>query len=169
MQFMKSSCVLTAACLILAACGQASDSGAETPQASGGAQTEAEAAEAATGSAAPPAAAAQGVETASVDPVLKRGGILFYQCRSCHELGVDGPHKVGPNLHGLMNAKAAAKEGFAYSDALINSGIVWDAETLDGFIENPAGYVRGTKMAFGGIAGPSDREALIAYLSENTK
>jgi len=103
------------------------------------------------------------------EAILKRGRIVWFKCRSCHETSVDGPHKVGPNLHGLMGAQAAAQEGFVYSKALKNSEIVWNDETLDAFIEKSATYIKGTKMAFVGIKKESDRQAVIAYIKENTK
>ena len=31
------------------------------------------------------------------------------------------------------------------------SGIVWDEETLDGYLEKPKKYIKGTKMAFAGL------------------
>jgi len=103
------------------------------------------------------------------DAMLKRGRIVWFKCRSCHELGADGPHKVGPNLNGLMGAKAAAKDDFVYSKAFQESEIVWNDETLDAFIAKPASYVKGTKMAFVGIKKESDRKALIEYIRKEAK
>jgi len=51
---------------------------------------------------------------------------------------------------------------------MVDSGIVWDDETLDAFLEKPAQYVKGTKMAFVGVRKESDRQALIAYIKEIT-
>jgi len=106
---------------------------------------------------------------ASIDPLLKRGKIVWFKCRSCHETAEGRPHKVGPSLYGLMGAQAGVKEGFVFSDAMKNSGIVWNNDTLDAFIEKPASYIKGTKMAFVGISKESDRQALIKYIEENTK
>lgn len=101
--------------------------------------------------------------------LLKRGKIVWFKCRSCHETSVDGPNKVGPNLYGIMDAEAGIQEGFVYSAALANSGIIWTEEALDAFIEKPSNYIKGTKMAFVGIKKESDRDAVIAYIKENTK
>lgn len=102
-------------------------------------------------------------------PELKRGKLLFIQCRACHELKADQPHKVGPNLHGLMGRKAGTADGFTYSPALAKSGITWDAATLDKWLEKPSGLVPGNMMAFAGIANPADRAAVIKYIEVETK
>jgi len=153
--------------LTLVACG-----GSETPPAT---QTEPEAIETTqsnpvaetSGSSSNSAPAAN--EMISQEALLKRGRIVWFKCRSCHETSADGPNKVGPNLHGLMDAEAGVKDGFVYSQALLDSGIVWDEESLDAFIEKPTAYVKGTKMAFIGIKKESDRKALIEYIKETTK
>jgi len=111
-------------------------------------------------------------ETAEPSPLeaqLKRGKIVYFKCRSCHELGVNGPHKVGPNLNGMFGATAGQKEGFVFSKAMTESDVVWSEETLDAFIEKPTKFIPGTKMAFVGIRKESDRQALIKYLEENSK
>ena len=100
---------------------------------------------------------------------IRRGKLLFLQCRACHEVASGQPHKVGPNLHGVMGRKAALAEGYAYSDALKKSGLTWDFATLDNWIKHPASIVPGTTMAFVGIPGEADRRALIAYLESATR
>ena len=44
------------------------------------------------------------------------------------------------------------------------SGIVWNAETLDGYLAAPKKYLKGTKMAFAGLKKEADRQNIIAYL-----
>ena len=56
-----------------------------------------------------------------------------------------------------------------YSDALKNSGITWDATTINTWITKPAAMVPGTKMAFLGVANPAVRANIIAYLEQATK
>ena len=53
---------------------------------------------------------------------------------------------------------------FDYSDANKNSGIVWNEETFENYIKNPAAKVPGTKMIFPGIKDKTEREDVIAYL-----
>ncbi len=92
-----------------------------------------------------------------------RGRLLFLQCRACHGVAAGEPHKVGPNLHGIMGAPAASRPGFAtYSAALKASGLVWTEGELDRFLAAPGRAVPGTSMAFAGMERPADRAALIA-------
>ena len=41
---------------------------------------------------------------------------------------------------------------------------VWDYEALNGFLENPKKYAKGTNMAFAGLRKAKDRANIIAYL-----
>lgn len=113
----------------------------------------------------PAAAPSVGADAAAE---LKRGRLLYIQCRACHELKADQPHKVGPNLHGIMNRKAATAEDFAYSPAFKGASLTWDRATLDRWIEKPSAVVAGNAMAFAGVANPKDRAALIAYIESES-
>jgi len=103
------------------------------------------------------------------DPVLKRGKRMFLRCKSCHTVEAGGRSGTGPNLHGIFGAKAAKKEGFNYSKAMIASELVWDDATMDAWIEKPNRVVPKTSMAFIGLKKAEDREALIAYLKSVTE
>ena len=116
-----------------------------------------------TSSIAPAPAAAQDA------PDLKRGKLLYIQCRACHDLAEGEPHKVGPNLFGIIGRAAATAEDFTYSSALKNAKITWDRATLDRWLEKPSAVVPGNAMAFAGIANPKDRASLIAYIESETK
>ncbi|WP_298487538.1 c-type cytochrome [uncultured Maribacter sp.] len=97
------------------------------------------------------------------------GKRMFIACAACHNLKKGEAHKVGPNLYGIFNKKAATTEGFEYSEALKNSGITWSEETIRKWMQDPAGYVPQTKMAFVGIKKEEQQTALIEYLKEETK
>jgi len=108
-------------------------------------------------------------QTSTAAPRPDKGAILYLRCRSCHTLERDGVHLIGPNLNGFMGAAAASKDGYAFSEALAESGIVWSEETLDRWLENPSALVPGNRMVFAGLPNEADRLALIAYLAEQTR
>uniref|UniRef100_A0A646QIF6 Cytochrome c n=1 Tax=Hemiscolopendra marginata TaxID=943146 RepID=A0A646QIF6_9MYRI len=108
------------------------------------------------------------VEVPPGDP--KKGAELFKRsCAQCHTLEKGGPHKTGPNLHGVMGRKTGQAPGFAYTDANKNKGITWTKETLFIYLENPRKYIPGTKMVFAGLKKGRDRADLIAFLEVATK
>ena len=98
-----------------------------------------------------------------------RGQRVFnQQCRACHTLDKGGAQTTGPNLHGVFGRKAGTAEGYASSDAMKNSGIVWDDATMAEYIGNPKGKVPGTKMVFNGVKQAGQLADLVAYLKEAT-
>jgi cytochrome c len=107
--------------------------------------------------------------SASVIPSLARaqeaGELLFNNsCRTCHTLN-EGDNRLGPNLHNIVGRKAGSLPNYPYSAGIQGSGIVWDEETLDRFIENPDGVVPGNKMKpYAGMASAEDRATIVAYL-----
>ncbi len=99
-----------------------------------------------------------------------RGQRVFnQQCRACHTLDKGGAQTAGPNLHGVFGRKAGTAEGYAFSDAMKNSGIVWDDATLTEYNRDPKGKVPGTKMVFNGVKQAGQLADLVAYLKEATK
>ena len=91
------------------------------------------------------------------------GARVFNQCRACHVLDA-GVNRVGPHLADLEGRAAGSVEGFRYSNALKESGIVWDADTLSAYLADPRGYIPGNRMAFRGIRDEGQRQAVIEYL-----
>lgn len=104
-------------------------------------------------------------------PVLAQdvsaGERLFKRhCGICHVAEKDTTRRLqGPNLWGLIGRKAGTIEGFHYTDANKNSGIVWTAETLDPYLADPREVIKGTTMAFVGVKKPDERKAIIEYLA----
>lgn len=79
---------------------------------------------------------------AAGDPVS--GGRLYQQrCAGCHTLDAD---RVGPRHRGVVGRKAGSVASFAYSPALKNADIVWNAETLDRWLADPQSVLPGQKM-----------------------
>ena len=100
---------------------------------------------------------------------LKRGQLLSLACAACHSLGAGEKAIVGPNLYGMFGRRAAVVEGFDYSPALRDSGLVWTPRALDAWLADPASFVAGTKMTFTGYRSAEDRRDLIAYLLRATQ
>jgi len=118
--------------------------------------------------AAPAAATSQDLDALLATADLARGKVLFLQCRACHSVEAGGPNKVGPNLHGVFGRKAGLAPGYAYSEALAKSAIVWTPGTLDDWLARPSDFLPGNRMVFVGISDPEDRADLIAYLRQET-
>lgn len=96
------------------------------------------------------------------------GEKVFAKCKSCHKL--DGENATGPHLNGIVNKNKGSSPDYAYSEALAAlTSDVWSPENLNGFLENPKGYMPGTKMSFAGLPKVEDRANLIAYLSTTTE
>ncbi|OAL49893.1 cytochrome c [Pyrenochaeta sp. DS3sAY3a] len=100
----------------------------------------------------------------------KKGANLFKtRCAQCHTLKEGEGNKIGPMLHGLFGRKTGQVDGYSYTDANKQKGITWDENTLFDYLENPKKFIPGTKMAFGGLKKPKDRNDLITFLKEETK
>ncbi|GAB4383046.1 c-type cytochrome [Albidovulum sp.] len=97
---------------------------------------------------------------ASADPAA--GEKVFGKCKACHK--IDGTNATGPHLDGVVNRAVGSVAGFGYSEAMAGHGGNWDPQALFDFLENPKGYLPGTKMSFAGLKKPEDRANLIAYL-----
>ncbi len=105
---------------------------------------------------------------AGPDPELAAAGEkVFAKCKACHQVGEGAKNRTGPILNGTFGAPAAHVDGFKYSKGMqeaAEEGVVWDAETLDAFLEKPKAVIPKTKMSFAGLRKAEDREAVIAYL-----
>ncbi|WP_270730820.1 c-type cytochrome [Shimia sp. Alg240-R146] len=97
------------------------------------------------------------------------GAKVFKKCKGCHQVGKGAEHRIGPHLNGLFGRKAATYEEFNYSKGfqrIGGGGLVWHAESLDAFLENPRAMVSRTRMSFPGLKKAEDRANLIAYLRQ---
>ena len=97
-------------------------------------------------------------------------GDQFFQtsCALCHSSSL-GPGntvviKQGPTLVGVMGRKAGTSPHFGFTQALKDSGLVWNAETLDQYLTDPTTAVPGTTMPVT-VPDASDRADVIAYLA----
>ena len=90
------------------------------------------------------------------------GERLYSQkCAMCHRL--NGSTSLGPSLRGVYGRKAGQASGYAYSAAMLKSGLSWNAQTLDNYLASPTKVVRGGKMVLA-VPGAGDRAAIIGYL-----
>ncbi len=87
----------------------------------------------------------------------------FNQCAACHST-TPGKTIIGPSLAGVYGRKAGTLPGFQYSQAMKNSGLTWNAATLDRYLADPKAVVPGTLMGFAGLKDEEQREAVIRYL-----
>jgi cytochrome c len=92
---------------------------------------------------------------------LKRGEVLFHTCAACHSVLGDG---IGPDITGVYGQPAGKRRGFMYSDAMKNSGLVWNETNLRALVKNPQALVPGTKMTFPGYQMPADIDDVVAYI-----
>jgi cytochrome c len=90
------------------------------------------------------------------------------RCRQCH-VTKEGDNRLGPSLYGVFGRKAGSAPGFTYSPAMKNADVVWDADTLNRYIENPDAVVPGNKMKpFTGISDAEQRAKIIAHLENES-
>lgn len=97
----------------------------------------------------------------------EKGEKVFNKCRACHV--VDEPkNRVGPHLVGIFGRPAGSVEDFKYSDAMKESGVTWNEETIAAYLADPRGYIKGNRMAFAGLKNEEEIADLIAYLKEES-
>ena len=69
-------------------------------------------------------------------------------------------------LNGLFGRKAGMVEGYTYSSANKNSGIVWDEAVFRDYIKDPKAKIPGTKMVYAGLKDEKRIDDLVAYLHQ---
>jgi len=100
---------------------------------------------------------------------IAAGQAEFNKCKICHTLEPGGRNTVGPNLHGVFGRTAGTGDKFLYSEAMKNSGIAWDDQTMAKYLRSPREVVPGGKMAFPGIKDDEQIANLLAYLHQATQ
>jgi cytochrome c len=84
------------------------------------------------------------------------------RCAICHSIEYNG---VGPTHKNLIGRKAGSVQGYAYSDALKNSAVIWDEASLKQWLTEPEKFIPGQKM-FISIPNAQDRADIVAYLQQ---
>jgi cytochrome c len=90
------------------------------------------------------------------------GEKVFAHCAPCHSTK-PGENKFGPSLAGVFGRKSGTEPGYNYSSALKGQNVTWDEANLDGWLQGPGKFVRGTKMIYS-VPDEKDRQDVIAYL-----
>jgi cytochrome c len=83
------------------------------------------------------------------------------RCGGCHSVAAD---RVGPRHAGVFGRRAGGVAGFAYSNALRNSGLTWNAETLERWLADPEALVPGQRMGYS-LGDAQARADVVAYLA----
>lgn len=83
------------------------------------------------------------------------------RCGGCHSVAAD---RVGPRHAGVFGRRAGSVPGFAYSDALRNSTLTWNAASLDRWLTDPEALVPGQRMGYS-LADAQIRGDIVAYLA----
>src|SRR5262249_31180428 len=129
-------------------------------------QTNTAQAPAAAQTAAPASQAGSNVGTPALiaggDPAA--GRLVFRKCQVCHSLE-PGKDILGPSLAGVFGRKSGAAPNYAYSPAMKDANLTWDAKTLDAYLDDPQKIVPGNKMPFPGLKTSQDRSDVIAYMA----
>jgi len=77
----------------------------------------------------------------------------------------EGDNRQGPSLADIVGRKAGSEPGYRYSSSMKQSGITWDAATLDRFIADPDQVVHGNTMKpYGGITDAAQRRKIVKFL-----
>jgi cytochrome c len=102
---------------------------------------------------------------AAAEGDASRGQTLYEsRCVACHSLDAS---RVGPAHRGVYGRKAGSVADYAYSDALKNSQIIWNATSLDQWLTDPEKLIPGQRMNYS-VPESQDRADVIAYLKEES-
>ncbi len=97
-------------------------------------------------------------QTASAE----RGKLLYEsRCVACHSVDAN---RVGPLHRAVLGRRAGTATGFAYSDALRASTLVWSRETLQAWLKDPEALIPGQQMGYQ-VEMLQDRLDLVAFLA----
>ncbi|WP_440830208.1 c-type cytochrome [Pseudomonas fragariae (ex Marin et al. 2024)] len=88
-------------------------------------------------------------------------------CSGCHKIGPSARSAFGPPLNGIIGRQAGQQEGYVYTDAMKNSGLVWTREALRTYIRDPSAVVPGTRMKLWWMGNDERMQDLLEYLDAN--
>ncbi len=101
----------------------------------------------------------------AADGSATRGEKLYgAKCGGCHSIETN---RIGPRHRGVFGRTAGTVPDFSYSRALQESEVVWNDESLDSWLTNPAVFIPGQRM-FVRVGKADDRADIIAYLKQQS-
>ena len=119
---------------------------------------------------------AESTEKSNIEPIslllkdasLEKGEKLASKCSACHNFKKGEPHKIGPNLFGIIDRPIGTLDGYAYSSEMATFGDKWTYENLAKFLYKPTDYIKGTKMNFTGLKKDEERANMGLWLREKS-
>ena len=117
--------------------------------------------------------AAEVIEKVDIAAIMALGDVssgekIFKKCVACHSINKGGKNKIGPALYNVVGRAVGGVDDYKYSKTLASYGKNWTFEELNGFLQKPASYLKGTKMSYAGLRKEKDRASIIKYLNENS-
>ena len=102
------------------------------------------------------------IGAASADDSVQSGRQVFEaRCRTCHGGTGRADLPIGPSLSRIIGTKAGTQPSGVHSGAMMDSGIVWDRESLRRFLAAPRREIPGTLMPVA-VTDPAELERLPA-------
>ena len=98
-------------------------------------------------------------------PAQPKMPAAFTTCAASHNSAHGAAAGVGPNLFGVVGAKAGSRPGFVYSAALKKSCVTWTSAYLARYIASPNAVAPGTTMPNPSNTSAKDRAAIVAYIA----
>ena len=99
---------------------------------------------------------------------IVNGEKIFKKCAACHSINKGGKNKIGPALYNVVGRAVGGVADYKYSKTLALYGKEWTFEELNGFLQKPSSYLKGTKMSYAGLRKEKDRASVIKYLNQNS-
>jgi cytochrome c len=117
--------------------------------------------------------AAEIVEKVDIASIMSLGDVasgekIFKKCAACHSINKGGKNKIGPALYNVVGRAVGGVDDYKYSKTLASYDKDWTFEELNGFLQKPATYLKGTKMSYAGLRKEKDRASIIKYLNQNS-
>jgi cytochrome c len=104
------------------------------------------------------------IGTAIAEDRVQSGRQVFEQrCRNCHGGTAPADYPIGPSLTGIIGAKAGTQDSGMHSRAIMDSGIVWNRDSLRRFLSNPQREIPGALMIVR-MTDTAELESLLDYL-----